>query len=173
MGKFMVRSHIIQTRIGGIHMKLVARVILGGAISLGAVIFFPAANKAQEHHPAYLHALADLRAARFHLQHEGGGGTLRQDEKEAIKQIDDAMAEIKNASIDDGKNLGDQPQGDAGLDHKGHLHRAKQLLEKAHSDIEGEEGNHSVQGLRDRSFSHIDKAIHNVDSAIRALEGSS
>jgi hypothetical protein len=154
-------------------MKAMVRVALGGVILLGAIFFHLDASRAQERHPAYLHALADLRAARFHLQHEGGSGALRQDERDAVKHIDEAMAEIKRASIDDGKNLGDQPQGDAGLDHKGHLHRAKQLLEKAHSDIEGEEDNHSVEGLRERSFSHIDKAIHNVDSAIRAVESGS
>jgi hypothetical protein len=120
---------------------------------------------AQGKHPAYLHALTDLRAARAHLEAHDGG-ELRHEEKEAIHEIDDAINEIKKAAIDDGKDLNDHPQVDAGLDHTGRLHRARQLLEKAHQDIAHEEDNAFAQGLQQRSFGHIDKAIHKVDEAI-------
>jgi hypothetical protein len=53
-------------------------------------------------HPAYLHALTDLRDARAQLQRPDGG-ELRDQEKKAIHEIDDAINEIKKASIDDGK----------------------------------------------------------------------
>jgi hypothetical protein len=123
---------------------------------------------AQGKHPAYLHALTDLRAARAHLEvHDGG--ELRHEEKEAIHAIDDAIAEIKKASIDDGKDLNDHPPVDAGLDHVGRLHRAKQLLEKAHQDIAHEEDDGFAQGLQQRAFGHIDRAIHSVDDAIRLV----
>jgi hypothetical protein len=123
---------------------------------------------AQGKHPAYLHALTDLRAARAHLEvHDGG--ELRHEEKEAIHAIDDAIAEIKKASIDDGKDLNDHPPVDAGLDHAGRLHRARQLLEKAHQDIAHEEDNGFAQGLQQRAFGHIDRAIHSVDDAIRLV----
>ncbi|MGB2666890.1 MAG: hypothetical protein WAK48_22990 [Candidatus Acidiferrum sp.] len=123
---------------------------------------------AQGKHPAYLHALTDLRAARAHLEvHDGG--ELRHEEKEAIHAIDDAIAEIKKASIDDGKDLNDHPPVDAGLDHAARLHRARQLLEKAHQDIAHEEDNGFAQGLQQRAFGHIDRAIHSVDDAIRLV----
>jgi hypothetical protein len=128
---------------------------------------------AQGKHPAYLHALTDLRAARAHLDYRENGGELREEEKEAIHQIDDAIGEIKKASIDDGKDLNDHPPVDAGLDHTGRLHRAKQLLEKAHQDISKEEDNSFAQGLQQRSFDHIDKATHKVDEAIRFVASHS
>ena len=127
---------------------------------------------AQGRHPAYLHALTDLRAARAHLDVHNGG-ELRHEEKEAIHAIDDAIAEIKRASIDDGKDLNDHPPVDAGLDHTGRLHRAKQLLDKARQDISHEEDNGFAQGLQQRAFGHIDRAIHNVDEAIRLVDSRS
>ncbi len=139
------------------------------------VVFFAlgftlAPNKAnaQGKHPAYLHALTDLRAARAHVEH-GDGGQLRHEEQEAIREIDAAVGEIKKASIDDGKDLNDHPPVDAGLDHTGRLHRAEQLLEKAHQDIAHEEDNSFAQGLQQRAFGHIDRAKHEVSEAIRIV----
>ena len=73
-------------------------------------------------------------------------------EKEAIHAIDDAIAEIKRASIDDGKDLNDHPPVDARLDHTGRLHRARQLLDSARQDISHEEDNGLAQGLQLRAL---------------------
>lgn len=127
---------------------------------------------AQGKHPAYLHALSDLRAARAHLERHDGG-ELRHEEKEAIHAIDDAISEIKRASIDDGKDLNDHPPVDAGLDYTGRLHRAKELLEKAHQDIAREEDNAFAQGRQQRAFGHIDKAIHEVNECIHIIAARS
>jgi hypothetical protein len=82
-------------------------------------------------------------------------------EQEVIRAIDDAIADIKRASIVDGKVLNDHPPADVGLDHTGRLHRAKQLLERAHhQDLAPEEDNAFAQGLPKPSFDHIDQAIH-------------
>jgi hypothetical protein len=153
-------------------MKSIAR-ITAVALFFGLFLTLGSGNAfAQGKHPAYLHALTDLRAARAHLEvHDGG--ELRHEEKEAIHAIDDAIGEIKKASIDDGKDLNDHPPVDAGLDHTGRLHRAKQLLEKAHQDIAHEEDNGFAQGLQQRAFGHIDRAIHDVDDAIRTVAAHS
>jgi hypothetical protein len=149
-------------------MKSIARVT-AVAFFVALVLTLGSGNAfAQGKHPYYLHALSDLRAARAHLEVRSGG-ELRQEEKDAIHDIDEAIAEIKKASIDDGKDLNDHPPVDAGLDHVGRLHRAKQLLEKAHQDIAHEEDNSFAQGLQQRSFDHIDHAIHHVDEAIRLV----
>ena len=121
---------------------------------------------AQGRHPAYLHALTDLRAARAHLQ-RNDGGELRHEEKEAVHEIDAAIDEIKKAAIDDGKDLNDHPPVDARMDYPGRLHRAKELLDKARQDISREEDNTFAQGLQQRAFGHIDKAIHEVNEAIQ------
>ena len=64
-------------------------------------------------HPAYLHALTDLRNARFNLIRKGGDRNMKWDEAVAIGAIDRAMADIRAAAIDDGKNLDDHPALDA------------------------------------------------------------
>src|SRR5437763_1743950 len=55
-------------------------------------------------HPAYLHALTDLRHARAFLARPAGA-MVKWDEKRAIHEIDEAIREIKSAAIDDGKSL--------------------------------------------------------------------
>lgn len=153
-------------------MKSVARLTSVAFFFALLLTFGSGSAFAQGRHPAYLHALTDLRAARAHLDMHNGG-ELRHEEKEAIHAIDDAIGEIKKASIDDGKDLNDHPPVDAGLDHTGRLHRAKQLLEKARQDISHEEDNSFAQGLQQRAFDHIDRAIHNVDEAIRIVDARS
>lgn len=153
-------------------MKSIARFT---AVSLFIALFLTLGSGqtlAQGKHPAYLHALTDLRAAREHLQAHDGG-ELRHEEKEAIHAIDDAIAEIKKAAIDDGKDLNDHPAVDAGLDYTGRLHRAKQLLDKARQDIAHEEDNGYAQGLQQRAFDHIDRALHEVNEAIRIVDARS
>ena len=153
-------------------MKSIARFVVP---VLFLALFFALGSgnaAAQGRHPAYLHALSDLRAARAHLEPHDSG-ELRHEEKEAIHAIDDAINEIKKASIDDGKDLNDHPPVDAGLDYTGRLHRAKELLEKAHQDIAREEDNNFAQGLQQRAFGHIDKAIHEVDECIRIVAARS
>ncbi len=119
-------------------------------------------------HPAYLHALTDLRTARAHLQRPDGG-ELRDQEKKAIHDIDDAINEIKKASIDDGKDLNDHPPVDSHLPWPGRLHRALELVDKARQDISHEEDNGFAQGLQQRAFDHIDKAHHHIEEAIRLV----
>ncbi|MBV8464890.1 MAG: hypothetical protein JO218_02995 [Burkholderiales bacterium] len=121
-------------------------------------------------HPAYLHALSDLRAARWLIAHRPGDARVSGDEDVAITRIDETINEIKHAAIDDGKNLDDHPPIDERLDHKGRLHRADELLGKAHSDIAREEDDPATRGLRDRAIHHLDDAIHATHQAIRDAE---
>jgi tetratricopeptide (TPR) repeat protein len=120
-------------------------------------------------HPAYLHALADLRDARAHLQRPDGG-ELRDQEKKAIHEIDDAINEIKKASIDDGKDLNDHPPVDVALDWRGRLHKALELVNKAHNDVAREEDNSFAQGLQQRALDHIDKAHRHIEEAIQVVQ---
>jgi len=76
------------------------------------------------HHPAYLHALSDLRSARWLIEHRPGDAAQMADEAEAVRQIDAAINDIKQAAIDDGKNLADHPPVDARLDQRGRIHEA-------------------------------------------------
>jgi hypothetical protein len=117
-------------------------------------------------HPAYLHALTDLRHARAHLENLAPTHHMDREEQHAIAEIDRAIGEIKRAAIDDGKNLNDHPPVDAGMDRPGRYHRALELLDKAHNDIAREEDDPSVRGLRNRALQHIDEAHRIVDHLI-------
>ena len=132
--------------------------------ALAAVLAAPLAAQAAEH-PAYLHALTDLRHARAHLE-KPANPLVKWDEQKAIHKIDEAINDIKEASIWDGKNIDDHPPVDAGMDHKGRLHRAIELMRKARKDIEEHEDNGFGDHLRDRAIKHIDEAIHITKVAI-------
>ena len=110
-------------------------------------------------HPAYLHALSDLRGARWMLEHRPGDAAVSGQEDVAISEIDAAIREIKHAAIDDGKNVNDHPKIDVPADRPGHLHKALEILRKVHSDVAREEDDPAVRGLRDRAIGHIDGAI--------------
>jgi hypothetical protein len=117
-------------------------------------------------HPYYLHALTDLRAARWMLEHRPGDAAVSGQEDIAIGEIDAAILEIKHAAIDDGKNVNDHPAVDVPADRPGHLHKALELLRKVHSDVAREEDDPQIRGLRDRAVGHIDGAIHATERAI-------
>jgi hypothetical protein len=117
-------------------------------------------------HPAYLHALTDLRTARAHIEKRGGDPQMKWDENVAIREIDAAINEIKKASVDDGKNLNDHPPVDAKKDRAGRLHRAAELLRQAHKDIKEKESNNFANGLQERALGHINAALNFVEQGI-------
>ena len=116
-------------------------------------------------HPAYLHALTDLRHARFLLE-KPAKPEVKWDEANAVREIDAAINEIKQASIDDGKPLEDHPPVDAKMHHRDRLRRAEELLHKAAADIDEKEDNAWAKGLRARANGHIHNAEHAVHEAM-------
>jgi hypothetical protein len=146
-------------------MKTLTKIAVIAAAIAFLVPFTSQNLHAQGKHPAYLHALSDLRDARAHLQRPDGG-PLHAEERAAVEEIDHAIDEIKRAAFDDGKNLADRPPVDAHNPWVGRLHDARGLLDKAHKDIAREEDNPEARGLRDRVIGHIDRAHGHVDEAI-------
>jgi hypothetical protein len=119
-------------------------------------------------HPAYLHALSDLRNARANIERKGGDAAMKWDEHDAIVEIDRAIGDIKQASIDDGKNLEDHPPVDAHEPRVGRLHKGLDALRAARRDVEQEEDNAYASGLRNRAIHDIDEAIRFVEAGIQA-----
>jgi hypothetical protein len=115
-------------------------------------------------HPGYLHALSDLRAARWFLYHQPGDSAVSGDEDLGISEIDAAIHEIKKASIDDGKDLNDHPAVDT-KEHGSRLLKSIETLKKAHGDIDHEEDNPEVRELRHRALEHVDRALHAAEHA--------
>jgi len=124
-------------------------------------------------HPAYLHALSDLRDARAHLEQVTNNATIDQAEAHAIDHIDKAINDIKQAAIMDGKNIQDHVPVDSHMDNPGRLHRSLELLNKAHQDVSGEEDQPDTQGLQMRVIKHIDEAKNSVKHAIQIVESHS
>ena len=118
-------------------------------------------------HPAYLHALSDLRAARAYLGEGFQWGPVREEDSHAIREIDAAIARIKQASIDDGKPLGDHPPVDTHLEPRNRFAKANELLFAAHRDLDRAEDVPQSRGLRNDALRHIDAAHDIVDRAVR------
>jgi hypothetical protein len=122
------------------------------------------------HHPAYLHALTDLRDARWNLEHRPGDSAVTTQEDIAIVEIDRAINEARTAAMEDGKNVAQHPPEDATIDRRGRLHHAVELLRKARRDVAEGESNPNTVDLRNRVVVHIDLAIHATERAIRDVE---
>jgi len=137
-------------------------------LTAGIAVLLPLSAHADMpgHHPAYLHALSDLRAARWMLSHRPGDAAVSSQEDIAITEIDRAIDEIKRAAYDDGKNLDDHPRVDAAMDQPGRLHQAAELLSKVHNDIDREEDDPMTRELKHHALAHVDQAEAAVDHAI-------
>jgi hypothetical protein len=150
-------------------MKTLVNVSL---IAIALAFLLPTVSQdllAQGRHPHYLHALSDLRDARAHLERPNRG-ELRQQEKEAIHQIDEAIGEIKRASIDDGKNIEDHAAVDPHMPWQGRLHKSRDLIDKAIADCSKEEDDPHTRGLQARILDHLHKAHNRVDEAIAIVD---
>jgi hypothetical protein len=135
---------------------------------LSLLLALPFAANADEpgRHPFYLHALSDLRTARWMLEHRPGDREVTADENVAISEITHAIEEIKRAAIDDGKDIREHVAVDLPLERPGRLHQALDLLRKVHSDVAREEDDPYTRGLRNRAVEHIDNAIRATEHAI-------
>ncbi len=138
------------------------------AIGTGLIFLLTQFKVLAAEHPYYLHALSDLRAARWLMEHRPGDWQQTEDEREAVRRIDAAINEIKKASIDDGKDLNDHPPVDEKPEHAGRLRSALEFLEKARQDVNQEEDNRFADGLKDRAAQHIAEAINRTRKAIRS-----
>jgi hypothetical protein len=137
-------------------MRTLAR-ISSAVLLLGLMQAAAMAQGLPGKHPGYLHALTDLRTARWMLGHQSGDAKVYGGEDIAISEIDAAINEIKKASIDDGKNLNDHPTVDV-KEHGSRLLKAMETIQKAYDDINHEEDNPEVAQLRHRALDHILKA---------------
>jgi len=146
-------------------LKIATRPLLAGLL-LALTLPMAAHADLPGKHPFYLHALSDLRAARWMVEHRPGDAAVSAHEDVAIAEIDAAIREIKRAAIDDGKNIHDHPMVDVPDNHPGRLHKALELLHKVHADVAREEDDPLTRGLRDRAVGHIDAAIHATDDAL-------
>lgn len=138
-----------------------------------ALLSLPLAAQADEpgRHPAYLHALSDMRTAYWLINHrETRDPVANANERRALGEIRAAYQEIRRASIDDGKDVDMQPPADMTWgDHGGRLHRALDLLRDADNDAHHEEDDPTTRGLQHRAVQHINAAWRATADAIHDL----
>jgi hypothetical protein len=137
-----------------------------------AVAFMPLAAQAQwwRQHPAYIHAMADLRQAYWLIQHQDRGDLLAKvEEQRASGAISAAYQNLKDASILDDKDINAQPPADMTFgDRRGRLHRALELLRDAHNEVNREEDDPAARGFKQRALHDIDQAAAATDVALHA-----
>lgn len=138
-------------------MHRIVRFAMPAALAIASLVATAASADQPGKHPAFLHALSDLRNARANLEKRPGDPQIKWDEGKAVGDIDGAIGKIKAASIDDGKDLNDHPPVDA-TPRAGRLHKALSALQAAHADVDKEEDNAFAQGLKARALQDIDSA---------------
>jgi hypothetical protein len=119
-------------------------------------------------HPAYLHALSDLRAARPYLN-DGWRGLREYDDDAVIREIDAAINEIKKASIDDGKGLNDPFRVDAHLSAHDRFRHGRNCRRRRPSSLRlrprtGRNGRRSSRAetpARRSRFAHVRRRLPN------------
>ncbi len=151
-------------------LSAAAFVLLAGTSLAG---IFPAGRAHADlpgRHPAYLHALSDLRAARWLIEHRPAQFAAGAHEGAAVQQIDFALHDIREAGLWDGKNETDHPPVDENGEWGGRIHRAVDLLRDARHDCAQPEDDPAARGLQGRAIGHIDAAIHHTEAAIHDIE---
>ena len=149
-------------------MKTTAAVLAFSMAALsGSALQAQGYGQAPGPHPAYIHALGDLRAARHYLADNWAWEPVREADNQAIREIDAAINEIKLAAIDDGKNINDRFPIDRHLTPQNRFAKANELLYAAHQDLSRAEDVPQSRGLRNRAIMHVDKAHDTVDKAVR------
>ena len=117
------------------------------------------------HHPAYLHALTDLRDARWFLDHPRENA-LEDRERHAIAEVDRAIDLVQRAAYYDGKNIYEHPREDAYGEARGRLRRISELLRRARADIAQDEDNLQVRELQLHAVERVDEAIRLTESVM-------
>jgi hypothetical protein len=116
-------------------------------------------------HPAYLHALTDLKNARAFLYYQTNA-RVDADEQRAIDEIDAAIHMVTEAAIDDGKPMSYRPPSDVRMERRDRLHRVQEWLDQAKVDVKKHESNGWSREYKDHALQHIELARKAVKKAI-------
>jgi hypothetical protein len=117
-------------------------------------------------HPHYLRAISDLRFARALLWRESARNVM-EDERRAVHEIEEAIAECKRAAIDDGRNIDEHPPIDGGWGWGDRFRRAQDALNSAMSNLRFEEDDRAALGWRNRAMHDVADAMAWVQQAMR------
>ena len=138
------------------------------AAALAALLIPPLSAHADTpgRHPGFLHALTDLRSARWLISHRTGDAVVSGHEEVAIQKIVAAISDIQRDAVSDGKALADHPAADAPASKADRLNRALALLDAAHKDVNAEEDNPKAIELKKVALNNIDEATQQLKAAL-------
>ena len=114
-------------------------------------------------HPAYMASIQNLRQARALLERPAGAADVKWDEKTAIREIDDALHDIRAARVDDGKPETEHAPIENALAYRDRLKQAEKELHEAAQDLEQREDNFWAKTDRKHAIDSIrraEKATH-------------
>jgi hypothetical protein len=147
--------------------KLLTNSLLMLSLMAGALFLLPKGAQAQGQPPAYVYALQDLRLARAYLNDGWAWEAVRQQDNDAVREIDAAIHDIKTAAGDDGRNLNDHPPIDAHMGWHDRFGQAMDRLKRAHGDVARSQRMAQSVDLRNSALRHIDAAESTVENAWR------
>lgn len=145
------------------------KALSSAVFGLLTLLLLAPASVAHAQMPAYLHAISDLRSARWYLQQDTRREFmgLRQ---HAIDEMSRAIDDMKQAAIDDGKNPWHTPPPQSGGNMGAPIHSALRLVIEARNDVAHGVDPPQNRGLQFRSLKHIDEAHRALNEILKASE---
>ncbi|HAT31245.1 MAG TPA: hypothetical protein DCW29_10455 [Janthinobacterium sp.] len=123
-------------------------------------------------HPAYVHAMNDLREANWMVEHRHPeNGNINAAEQRVSDEIHAAYRELKQAASYDGKDFRNKPDIDTSMPREGMMHRALEALRLAHTAVAQPEDDSRSRDMQHRALQHIDSAIDAAKHAIAEVNG--
>lgn len=115
-------------------------------------------------HPGYLHALTDLRMARWLMERRPGDRRVYENEDVALTEVDAAIRDIMHAAIVDDTDLRDHPMSVVPK-HDSRPQRAIEYLKQARNNVAREEDNPETREPQGRAYGHVDTALRAAQQA--------
>ncbi len=137
------------------------------AIALSATVAAPVLADEPGRHPAYLHALTDLRTAAWQVDHRRPeDGRVATDEAIVHDELVAAIRDFEHAAYRDGKNVDWQPPPDVALAPEGRMHAAIDLMRRARADVARPEDDPRARDLQQHGLAHVDAALDAARHAV-------
>jgi len=125
-------------------------------------------DEAPARNPDYVHALPDLRTARWLLTPQPGDPPLRTNEDQAIQDINLAIRAVIKSGLYDSTDVSEHEQMQMAQDHTTRMHQALDLLHRAHAYLSKEAPDPMGTLVRNQVLEDIDRAGRAVGLALEA-----
>jgi len=141
--------------------------VLTPALAAAAVFIAGAGMASAAEHPAYLHALTDLKRAELAIGSRHGDRAMSKHEHQAEVYIQTAQSIIYKVAPEEHENVNRVIAADTDPSLKaGELHDALAFLRKAHADMAETESDTANINARGNALAQVDAAIMEVNAAI-------